>query len=749
MKNIMCKNMDKINIFILIDALGWNYIKNRQFLDDIAVLKWSVKSILGYSCGIIPSIFTGKFPSQHRKFTLFYYSPQTSPFRWIKYFLWFPDGILESRLFRKMAEIISKNIYGYKGYFETYLVPVYLLPFLDLRERSNDYDEGAFGETENIFDVWKKRKIPYRRYYYNLSDEEIFRRAERDISQEKAHNYFLYLSQLDHYLHFHCQEEIEYKLRWYEDNIRKIYTFVSGRYKEVRLCVFSDHGMTPVTQTFDLKKGIDTLGFKMPKDYVVLYDSTMARFWFFNDKAGENIIDYLRGISCGRLLSNCEAKQLGIDFENDMYGQEIFLMNPGTIILPSFMGNKPLQGMHGFSPDDSWTDACFISNYRPDVEIHDVRDLFKVMSETKKKIKVLYFLNSVVRAGVEEHVLGLLQQLDRTKFEPILVCPKELIDLMRADLENIKIKYYPVCIRRWRHKGEIKKFLRILKEERPDIVHSHLFFATRFVAPLSKLIGIPLVIETAHLREAWRRGIKKMYAIDRFFYRFVDKIVTVSEAVKKYLSEDKKISESKIEVIYNGVDLDKFKSVPKQSNNGQFAIGVIGRLEPQKGHKYFLEAVSLLDDRFNDVNFLIVGEGSLKEELYKYCKDLGIEQRVRFLGYREDIVSVIAEMDLVILPSLYEGFPLVILEAQAMGKSVVATNVDGIPEAVINNKTGLIVPPKDSQALKSAIEIFLNNRELGIKMGCAGRKNIEENFDMKKQIEQIQELYKNLLKEVN
>lgn len=769
---------ERVSIFILIDALGYSYIQERAFLEDIAVIKKSLKSILGYSCAVIPSILTGRKPSELKKLALFYYSPRTSPFRWTRYFLYWPDFILESRFFRRIVEVISRSLFNYKGYFETYLVPVKFLHLFDLSERTNIYNEGSAGEFNNVFDIWKEKGISYRRFFYNLKDAEIFKRVEKSLEAENIDCYFLYLSEFDSFMHLNCKDKgkVRERIVWYEEKIRSLYRRANKYYQRVNLCVFSDHGMAPVERDFDMGKELNNLGLKMPQDYVVLYDSTMARFWFFNQKAKVLIYKYLSRLEWGRILTEEEMKELGVYFEDSMYGECIFLMNPATIILPSFMGNKKIEGMHGYSPESTWMDACFISNYDPAIQLRNVGDIFSVLVDggpgtmvsklrrTREegcnsypvggeyplpRIKVLYFLNSTVRAGAEEHVLRLIEKLDRTKFEPLLVCPGELINLLKEDLENMGIKYYPVCLRRWRHIKEIRKFLYILKKEKPEIVHTHLFFATRFAAPLAKLAGIPVVVDTAHLREAWRKGIKRAYFIDRFFYQFVDKIIAVSEAVKKYLIEDKNIAGKKIEIIRNGVDLEKFKPC-KKKDNGQFNIGVVGRLEPQKGHIYLFKALKLLDSSESEreglkVRLLIVGEGSLREDLKKTVEELGISDKVEFLGYRTDIPEILKNLDFLVLPSLYEGLPLVALEAQAMAKPLILTDVDGSPEAVIPGETGILVPSGDVLVLKEAINLLIKDRELILRMGEAGRKYVEENFALNKQVEKTEELYKRLV----
>ena len=771
-----------INIFILIDALGWEFIKDRPFLNDIATTKMPVKSILGFSSGVIPSILTGKYPQEHKHWSLYYYSPKTSPFRWNKALLWLPDAILNTRLSRKIIEEISKRLMRYTGYFETYLIPIRQLYLFDICEKKNIYMPEGIKGTENIFDVLKNRKIDYKCFNYPLRDKEIIAKTKESLQKDKNSFYFLYLSEFDALLHSSCKDKnkVNQAIDDYEREIKEIYQIAKQNSEEVNLYIFSDHGMKSVEISEDLKLEIEQLGFRVPDDYVAFYDSTMARFWLYNNEAKNKILKLLETKKYGKILKKDEINKLGIDFEGSMYGEIIFLMDAGALINPSYMGNKSPQGMHGFDINHSSMDAVLVSNKKIEEKVEDVKDIFKIMYNSISTkmggpplerrrapragtlMKILYFLNSTARGGVEEHVLQLIDKINKNKFAPILVCPKELINLMQDDLDRLKVKTYPINIRKWSQIGEIRKFLTILKEEKPDIVHSHLFFATMFAAPLAKLAGVPKTIETAHLREAWRKGIKKAYFIDRFFYRFVDEIIAVSNAVKKYLIEEKKLTNNKIKVIYNGVDLEKFKPVkkgvrphlPHELTGSKwgltpfFTVGVVGRLEPQKGHKYFLEAISLLNGKYQNARFLIVGEGSLRTELEEQAQKLGISNRVEFLGYKKDIVSVLEEIDLLVLPSLYEGLPLVALEAGAMGRPVVATNVDGSPEVIINKETGLIISPKDSLALKEGIELFLKNRDLVNRLGENAGTHIKEKFNLKKQTAETEELYLNQAKEI-
>jgi len=249
------------------------------------------------------------------------------------------------------------------------------------------------------------------------------------------------------------------------------------------------------------------------------------------------------------------------------------------------------------------------------------------------------------------------------------------------------------------------------------------------------------VIDTAHIREAWRKGVKRAFFIDRFIYRRVDHIIAVSHAIKKYLIEEKKLPADKITVVHNGVHLEKFQPSSSRSQNGQLTIGVIGRLEEQKGHRYFLEAVHLLRDKAEGVNFIIIGEGSLRGNLEDMSRQLGIENKVKFLGFQKDMRNAYDSLDIIVLPSLFEGLPLVALEASAMGKAAIVTNVDGSPEVVVHNETGIVVPAQNSVALKEAMERLINNRKEIEIFGAKARAWVAREFDVKKQVKETEEIY--------
>ena len=174
-------------------------------------------------------------------------------------------------------------------------------------------------------------------------------------------------------------DRVDAKLAWYEERLREIMALAREHYGEVRLFVCSDHGMATVDRTIDLGKRIDRLGLNEGNDFIATYDSTMARFWFYSEEARRQITALLSDIPEGRILSDEELAALGCDFDGQQYGELIFLLDAGVIIVPSHMGTKPITGMHGYHPDHPDSDASLLSNVPPPVITESITDVFRIM----------------------------------------------------------------------------------------------------------------------------------------------------------------------------------------------------------------------------------------------------------------------------------------------------------------------------------------------------------------------------------
>jgi len=381
----------RVQVIALIDALGWEYIRDRAFLDDALPYRTPLQTVLGFSSGAIPTILTGLMPERHGHWNLFYYDPKHAPFWWLKAFNWLPKRALDNRYGRKLLKELGRRVLGLGPTFECCVSP-HLLPYFNFSERRDIYAPQGIETTPSLFDELEREGQSYRVYtYHQCSDAEIFRRAQRDIAGSDATLFFLYLCEVDGFLHMHCKEPaaIEEKLRWYEAQLREVFRVAQERDPEAWLMVCSDHGMTPVTQSADLVGEVTKLGLRMPQDYLAVYDSTMARFWFFDETAREKVTKLMQSLDCGQVLSRQELDRFGLHFPDDRYGELIFLLNPGWIVAESDFNGKGWSpsGMHGYHPEDSYSDAIFLSNEKPQQPMRTIADVYYSIREAGREAK--------------------------------------------------------------------------------------------------------------------------------------------------------------------------------------------------------------------------------------------------------------------------------------------------------------------------------------------------------------------------
>lgn len=373
----------------------------------------------------------------------------------------------------------------------------------------------------------------------------------------------------------------------------------------------------------------------------------------------------------------------------------------------------------------------------------------------QRRIRVLHFLNSPeVPGGAEEHVFSLLAGLPPDRFQVTLVCPPLAYPLFKR-LEADHLRVACLHLHKFSQFSAMRQLASILWREKIEIAHAHQFGATLFLAPIARVCRVPRVVETVHVREAWRRGwLKRSFLIDRLVYILVDRLIAVSKAISTFLIEDKHCHPSKIALIYNGRDLNHYRAAGGgDAVRREFGVAPsdlllvhVGRMSPQKGHAVLFKALPAVVQKFPQTKVLLVGEGDLSESLQNIVKRMELENRVVFAGFRSDIPRFLEAADLVVLPSLFEGLPLIAIEAAGVSRAMVATAVDGTPEIVLDGQTGLLAPPDDSDRLADAIVKLLGDEPLRRQMGIAARRHAEEFFTIKQQVDRTVELYESLVK---
>jgi hypothetical protein len=368
-----------VHVVVLVDGLGWTALEGRDFLADLLPVRQPVRTVLGYSSGAIPSILTGLLPEAHGRWNLLYRDPERSPFRWLAPLGGLADSVLDSRLGRRLLTEVGRRLLGLGPLFECVVRPG-LLPWFDWAEKRNLYQAGGVDRTPSIFDHLDRAGVSWRSYsYHRLPDARIVEEACRDIAQGAASFYFLYLSELDGYLHRHVDDEglVSARLDWYAGALRAVHRTARAADTTATMTVVSDHGMTPVRRTVDVLGHVERLGLSMPADYLAVYDSTMARFWLAREDVRPRLERHLQELPGGRLVDDPELERLGILFPDRRYGELVFLLEPGAIVeRGSFNGPgwRP-AGMHGYDPADPHSDALLLASTPPRSPVATLPDI--------------------------------------------------------------------------------------------------------------------------------------------------------------------------------------------------------------------------------------------------------------------------------------------------------------------------------------------------------------------------------------
>jgi glycosyltransferase involved in cell wall biosynthesis len=376
------------------------------------------------------------------------------------------------------------------------------------------------------------------------------------------------------------------------------------------------------------------------------------------------------------------------------------------------------------------------------------------------RCNLLYVFDNMEFGGGERVFAQIINRLSGKKYSILVACLPTGEFIEKVKRSGVQVK--SVDMRNRFNPGVILQLAGLMKRERVDIVHSQGARADFFARMAAKLAGAPIVVSTVPMPvEGFDvNPIRKLiYTVfNRFSERFVDRFMVVSDALEKMMIETHKIEPQRVVKIYNGIEIDDFCIADeevvsrrlrfrKESSLGDDVpvIGVIGRLVWQKGFEYFIEAVPGVLKEKPEALFLIVGEGELKDELKAKSKKLRLENKIIFTGFMDDVKNVLASVDIFVIPSLLEGLPMILLEAMAMKKPIVAASIDGIMEILENNFSGLLVPPRDTKALAEAITYMLTHKDKALQMGSAASKIVVERFGVDIMVQKVEGVYEELL----
>ena len=367
----------KLALYTFIDAFGWEIYQQNKFMNSILINSRKLQTTFGFSSAADPSILTGRYPDEHTHWSSFYYSPETSPFKLLQYLVFLPGSIFERARVRHWISKILVKLYGYTGYFEIYSMPFKYLKYFDYLEKRDYFVPGGILKTDTIFDYCVQNNIPYFCSNWRLPEERNLEIAKQKIKEGKLEFLYLYLPKLDGVMHTFGtgHTKTKEKIRSLENNLIKILQTANQAYDDVSFYVFSDHGMTDVIGTVDIISKIENTKLEFGNDYVAMYDSTMARFWFLKESARKIIENELEKIEEGYIISDGEMKKMHVYFPDYKFGDLFFLMRPGILIVPSFMGLKALSGMHGYHPNDKNSFAFIASNKKIPNNINSITDI--------------------------------------------------------------------------------------------------------------------------------------------------------------------------------------------------------------------------------------------------------------------------------------------------------------------------------------------------------------------------------------
>jgi glycosyltransferase involved in cell wall biosynthesis len=372
-------------------------------------------------------------------------------------------------------------------------------------------------------------------------------------------------------------------------------------------------------------------------------------------------------------------------------------------------------------------------------------------------IRLLKVLPTLLCGGTENQVATLTRELAADGFDLEVGCMRRVGPFVSEFAERgIPLQEYPISS--FWSAGALAQQVRLARhivKRRPQIVHTYSFYGNVFAIPPAAVASAPVIIASVRDCGPYLTSLQKR--VQKYVCHLADCVLVNADAVKDWLIEQG-YHPGKIVVIRNGVDLSRFNAPTDPAvvrhqlgvPPGEPMVTVVSRVSRLKGLEQFIDAAAALAPRFPTVRFLITGDASFTDGDYllglkQRAERLRITHRVHFTGQRFDIPSVLGSAAVSVMPSLNEALSNVLLESMAAGVPIVATRVGGTPEAIVDGRTGLLVPPGDPPALSEAIARLLNEPALGAALGRAARRAVAANFSLSRMVAATEQLYLDLL----
>jgi glycosyltransferase involved in cell wall biosynthesis len=373
------------------------------------------------------------------------------------------------------------------------------------------------------------------------------------------------------------------------------------------------------------------------------------------------------------------------------------------------------------------------------------------------KRNILFVIDGLEFGGGERVFAQLINGLPTDRYALSLASGSQ--ESFHHAITNTQVQRYPVDFSNRYNLSIILDLVKIIRNARVDIVHGQggrAEFYARLAAGLTKTARYVSTI--AMPVEGYDVGglQKKIYRfLDQFSERYVDRFIVVSDALKAVMVDQHEIPADRVVRIYNGIETDIYNSAAQADqrsairrelalDDDEILVGAIGRMVWQKGFDTLLRCIPEVLVQLPGAKFVLIGEGPLRKSLEDLSRSLGIGRSVIFAGHRRDIHSILAALDITVVPSVLEGFPMITLEAMSMGKPIVATRIDGTVEQITDGEEGLLVPPGCFAELSRAIVRIADDPVLAAKLGDAARRKAIAEFSVQKMIQETMNVYDEL-----